>query len=94
VIYDMVGERGGVTHWEWTGKLDGQDYPVLGNEEVVTNAYTRVGDNAYEVVNKVNGRPTSTTRIAISADGKVMTVVSKVSAQGQSVVNTAIYEKR
>jgi hypothetical protein len=94
VTYDMVGERGGVTHWEWIGKLDGNDYALQGNEEVVTNAYSRIGDNGYEVVNKINGRTTSTTQIAISPDGKVMTVTSKVSAQGQSVVNTAIYEKR
>jgi hypothetical protein len=94
VTYDMVGERGGVTHWEWIGKLDGNDYALQGNEELVTNAYSRIGDNVYEVVNKVNGRATSATQIAISPDGKVMTVTSKVSAQGQSVVNTAIYEKR
>jgi hypothetical protein len=90
----MVAERGGVTHWEWTGKLDGNDYALQGNEELVTNAYSRTGDNVYEVVNKVNGRATSATQIAISPNGKVMTVTSKVSAQGQSVVNTAIYEKR
>src|SRR5215208_4791445 len=27
VIYDMVLPRGGITHLEWTGKLDGKDYP-------------------------------------------------------------------
>src|SRR5215510_6687555 len=43
VTYDMVGERGGVTHWEWTGKLDGQDYAMQGMEEVITNAYSRIG---------------------------------------------------
>src|SRR5207244_896618 len=41
VIYDMVGERGGTTHWEWMGRLDGKDYPLEGIEEVVTNAYSR-----------------------------------------------------
>src|SRR5262245_35756280 len=39
VTYDMVGERGGVTHWEWTGRVDGKDYALQGIEEVVTNAY-------------------------------------------------------
>ena len=28
VVYDMVRPRGGVTHMEWTGKLDGMDYAV------------------------------------------------------------------
>jgi hypothetical protein len=95
VTYDMVGERGGVTHWEWTGKLDGKDYALQGIEEVVTNAYSRTSDRAYEVVAKMDGRITGTTRIAISTDGKAMTVTSTASnAQGQKVVNTAVYKKR
>jgi len=86
VIYDMVGTRGGVTHWEWTGKLDGKDYPLHGVEEVITNAYSRVDDHSYSMVFKVDGRTTATTKITISPDGKTMTVTS-------SSLNTAIYRK-
>ena len=94
VIYDMVGTRGGVTHWEWTGKLDGKDYPLQGVEEVITNAYTRIDDHTYGVTFKVDGRTTTTTRIVISPDGKTMTVTSSgLNAQGQAVTNTAIYKK-
>src|SRR5687768_17504133 len=39
VVYDMVGVRGGVTHWEWTGRIDGKDYPLQGVEDVITYAY-------------------------------------------------------
>jgi len=95
VIYDMVGTRGGVTHWEWTGRWDGKDYALEGVEEVVTNAYSRIGDHTYSVVVKVDGRITTTTRIAISPDGTTMTATSTASnAQGQNVINTAIYHKR
>ena len=95
VTYDMVGKRGGVTHWEWMGTLDGKDYTLQGIEEVVTNAYRQVGDRAYEVIAKVDGRIITTTGIVISSDGKVMTVTSNVAnAQGQKVVNTAVYKKR
>jgi hypothetical protein len=90
VIYDMVGERGGVTHWEWMGRLDGKDYPLEGIEEIATNAYSRIGDRTYDVVSKINGRITTTTRISISMDGRTMTVTS-TTAKG---VNTAIYDKR
>jgi hypothetical protein len=86
VIYDMVGERGGVTHWEWMGRVDGKDYPLEGIEEVVTNAYSRIADRTYDLVFKVDGRITTTTRISISADGNTMTVTSPT--------NTAIYNKR
>ena len=87
VIYDMVGTRGGVTHWEWTGKLDGKDYPLEGVEEVITNAYSRINEGAYRVVFKVDGRTASTSTIAISPDGKTMTVTSSSS-------NTAVYTKQ
>jgi hypothetical protein len=86
VIYDMVGERGGVTHWEWTGRIDGKDYPLEGIEEVVTNAYSRISDRSYDLVFKVDGRTTSTTRISISPDGQTMTVTNGS--------NAAIYKRR
>jgi hypothetical protein len=95
VIYDMVGLRGGVTHLEWTGRLDGKDYALEGVEEVATNAYSRIDAHTYAVVTKVDGRITTNTKIAISADDKVMTVTSPaVNARGQTVTNTAIYEKQ
>src|SRR5215470_174706 len=68
VVYDMVGNRGGVTHWEWAGKLDGNDYPLEGVEEAVTNAYSRVDDRTYRVLFKLDGRTTTITTIAVSAD--------------------------
>src|SRR5947209_7515639 len=55
VIYDMVGTRGGVSHLEWTGRLDGNDYPVEGIDSVLTNAYTLLGDRSYRIVVKVEG---------------------------------------
>ena len=76
VIYDMVGTRGGVTHWEWTGKVDGHDYPLEGVDEFITNAYSQVGERIYSLVFKVDGRISTTSRITISSDGKTMTVTS------------------
>ena len=94
VVYDMIGTRGGVTHWEWTGRLDGKDYALEGVEEVVTNAYSRIDDRTFTIVSKVDGRPTGTTRIVVSPDRKIMTVTSPATnPQGQRVVNTAIYDK-
>ena len=86
VTYDMVGVRGGVTHWEWTGRLDGKDYALQGVEDVITNAYSQTGDRTYSVTAKLDGRVTTSTEIVISPDGKVMTVTSGG--------NTAIYTKQ
>jgi hypothetical protein len=87
VTYDMVGNRGGVTHWEWTGKLDGKDYPLEGVEEAITEAYSRVDDHTYRIAMKVDGRPATTTTVSLSPDGRTMTVTS-------SSTSTAIYTRR
>src|SRR5688572_15858953 len=73
VSYDMVGTRGGRAHWEWTGRLDGKDYPLQGIDDVVTNAYSRIDDHTYQSVSKIDGQTTTITRIKISTDGKTMT---------------------
>ena len=70
VIYDMIGTRGGVTHWEWTGHVDGKDYALEGVEEVVTNAYSRIDDHTYTVVAKLDGRATSTTPSVSECPGR------------------------
>lgn len=87
VTYDMVGNRGGVTRWEWTGRLDGKDYPLEGVEEAITEAYSRVDDHTYRIAMKVDGRPATTTTVSISPDGKTMTVTSSTSSH-------AVYTKR
>jgi len=77
VTYDLVRTRGGITHLEWSGKFDGRDYPIQGIDDyVVTNAYSRIDDRTYEVVQKVDGERASTARMAISPDGTTITTVT------------------
>jgi hypothetical protein len=80
VVYDMVGTRGGVTHWEWIGRMDGKDYPLEGVDEFITNAYAQTGDHTYSLVLKVDGRTTTTSKVVISADGRTMMVTSPASS--------------
>src|SRR6185436_4956496 len=95
VIYDMVGIRGGVIHLEWTGKLDGKDYPIQGMDEVITNAYTRVDDHTYDIVVKVDGNQAATARTVIAADGKSMaTTTTSRNAQGHTTTTTVVYERK
>ena len=86
IIDDLVRTRGGILHLEWTGKLDGLDYPVQGVEVVLTNAYRRVEDRIYELVQKLDGRVIATARLAISADSNVLTVVPTGSTQAATTV--------
>jgi hypothetical protein len=90
----MVGTRGGVAHWEWTGRFDGKDYPLQGIDDAVTNAYTRIDDYHYRIDAKLDGQLSTRTEIAISADGKTMTASNTVfSAQGQRQGTTLVWQR-
>jgi len=94
VVYDMVGVRGGVIHLEWSGKLDGNDYPVQGMDEVITNAYTKVDDRTFDIIVKVDGNKAATARTVIAPDGKSMTTTTMSrNAQGQTVKTVVVYER-
>jgi histidinol dehydrogenase len=94
VVYEMVRPRGGVTHLEWTGRFDGQDYAVQGVEESVTYAYRQVDARTYEVVTKVDGRVAATSRAVLSADGRsITTTTAGRDGRGEPVATVTVYEK-
>jgi len=94
VSYDMVGTRGGRTHIEWRGRLDGQDYPVQGVDYVMTNAYRPVDERSYEIAVKVDGRPVATTRVSISSDGATLTAVTVERDESRVVTTTTLYARQ
>ena len=94
VTYDMVHPRGGVTHLEWTGRLDGRDYPLQGIEENMTYAYAPAADGAWTVTVKVDGRIVARSTVTVSPDGRSMTTsTSGVNAAGRRVTTVTVYEK-
>jgi hypothetical protein len=90
VTYEMVGTRGGVSHLEWAGKLDGKDYPVEGIDSVLTNAYTLLSDRSYRIVVKVEGAIAETAVVEVSGDGKTLT--STTTRKGATTIS--VYEKQ
>jgi len=90
IIDDVVRSRGGILHLEWSGRLDGLDYPVQGVEVVLTDAYRRLDDRTWELVQKTDGAVAAAARLAISSDGKTITVVTS-SKTGSA---TTIYERQ
>ncbi len=90
IVDEMVRNRGGITHLEWTGKFDGNDYPVQGVELVLTNAYRRVDDRTYELIQKIDGEVVATSRLTMSPDGRTITTVNS----SKTASATTIYEKR
>jgi hypothetical protein len=106
VVYAAMGENVKITidgtdssgkpaHSEWTGKLDGKDYPVTGSLNTDTRALTKVNDRTVTFTEKQNGKVTFTGRIVVAADGKSRTVTSSgTDAKGNKVKGTAVYDKQ
>ena len=87
---DLVRIRGGVVHLEWTGKIDGGDYPVQGVEVFLTSAYRQLDDHTLELTQRLDGRIVVRARLVLSADGKAITTTT---TDGVTTATT-VYSKR
>ena len=93
---DATNPQGQPTHTETVGKFDGKDNPVTGAPTPnTTAAYKRSNGRTFEVMGKVDGKPTVTTRVVVSADGKTLTATQTgKNAQGENVNNVIVAEKQ
>ena len=93
---DGTNAQGQPTHTETVGAFDGKDNPVKGAAlPNTTTAYKRIDGRTFEAMGKVDGKPTVTTRVVISADGKTLTATQTgKNAQGQSVSNVIVADKQ
>jgi hypothetical protein len=93
---DGTDAQGKPTQTESVAKFDGQDVPVKGAPMPnSTVALKRIDARTFEVNSKVEGKPTTTTRVTISADGKTMTATQTgKTAQGETVNNVIIADKQ
>ena len=106
VVYEEVGDNvkvtvdgtdgaGKPTHTEWTGKLEGKDYPVTGDPNSDARSVKKVDDHTLVLTVKKDGKVTTTGRIVVAADGKSRTVTTtSTDANGKKVKNTAVYDKQ
>ena len=95
VTVDGVDADGKPTHNEWTGKLDGKDYPVTGDPTSDMRAYKMISDHSLELTVKNGGKTTVTGQVVVSADGKTRTVTVKgTDSMGMKMSSTAVYDKQ
>jgi len=96
VVSDGVNAQGQKTHDETVYKFDGHDYDVKGAPDPkTTRTYTRVDDHHYSYTTKVNGAITTTSRVAVTPDGKVRTItVTGRDAQGRVIRNFLVWTKQ
>src|SRR5262245_15689478 len=93
---DVVPASGETQHYECSGKFDGKDNPVKGNNpDADAMAFSKTDAHTYEVLTKKGGKATLTARIVVAADGKTRTTTQTgKNAQGQTVNITMFYEKQ
>lgn len=93
---DGTNTQGQPTHTETVTSFDGKDYPVKGARlPNTTNAQKRIDERTMEILAKVDGKPTVTTRAVVSADGKTMTATQTgTTPEGQAVKNVLVMEKQ
>jgi len=95
VTIDGTDPDGKPTHSEWTGKVDGKDYPVTGDPTSDTRSYKKINDNTLAFAGKKGGKVAISGRVTVSADGKTRTVtVSATDAAGKKVKGTTVYDKQ
>ncbi len=81
-------------HSEWTGKLDGKDYPITGDPTSDTRAFKTSGEKTIEITSKKDGKVSGTGTIVVAPDGKSRTVTTTMTnAKGEKVTTTAVYDK-
>jgi hypothetical protein len=90
---DTVEADGTLVHSEYTARLDGKDYPITGDPNRDTVAWTRAKPFITEGTGKKAGRPTNTFSMVIWGGGLLMTVTSTETRDGKVYENVAVYNK-
>jgi hypothetical protein len=95
VTIDGTDASGKPAHNEWTGKLDGKDYPVTGDPSSDARSYKQIDDHTLEFTIKKGGKVTITGRVVVSADGKTRTATANgTDPQGKKFKSTSVYDKQ
>ena len=93
---DVVPAKGETQHWESSGKFDGNDNPMTGNNpDGDTVAFSKIDARTYETVAKKGGQITLTARIVVAPGGKTrITTQTGKDSQGRTVHNTMFFERQ
>lgn len=94
-ITDGADADGKKIHTEITYTFDGKDYDYKGAPDAnSTRVYTRVDDHHYTYATKVNGLITTTSRVAVTPDGKTRTITTTGrDAQGRVIRNFSVWSR-
>jgi hypothetical protein len=91
-LHTGVAANGQPFRTEYTAGYDGKDYPVRGSSRYDTVSQKMMDPNNVDLVFRLRGEVTVTTRRTISPDGKRMTVVAEgANPDGRRFRNILVY---
>ena len=95
VVADRIEPDGTATHFEWTAKFDGKDYPVKGDPGRDVVSVRKIDDYTLEITNKKAGNVISLLRAVYAHDGKSRTeTTTGTNPQGQKIENVTVWSKQ
>lgn len=95
VVSNGLSPEGKPTHFEYSVKYDGKDYPVTGSPAVDSISARRIDANTIETTRKKNGVVVSSNTSSISKDGKTRTnIFHGKNAKGEPRTWTAIFDRQ
>jgi hypothetical protein len=95
LTYTRVGADGKESTVKTTFKYDGKDYPVTGSADFDALNAKRVDANTIDSTQKRMGKDVGTTKRTVSADGKTLTLDSKLTTpKGTDANMTLVYDRQ
>jgi hypothetical protein len=92
---DRVDAEGKATHGGYVSKFDGKDVAWEGNPDADMASAKKIDDNSYENTWKKGGKVTIVSKVAVSKDGKTLTVTQTgTDSTGSAVNNTSVYDRQ
>lgn len=95
LTWERVNADGTTSIVKVTFNYDGKEYPVTGSPNFDTISAKRIDANTIETTEKHMGKEVGTTRRAVSADGKTLTLNQRhISATGQEESTMMVYDRQ
>ncbi|MGH8173410.1 MAG: hypothetical protein ACREPX_09690 [Rhodanobacteraceae bacterium] len=95
VTWTRVGADGKESTVSTTFKYDGKDYPVTGSPDFDMISAKRTDAHTIESIQKRGGKDIGMTQRRISADGKTLTLATKMTtADGKAIDTTMVYDRK
>jgi hypothetical protein len=90
-----VGEGGKETTTQTTYKLNGKDYPSMGNPDFDSLSGMQIDTNTVEFTLKRAGKPVGKIRRAVSKDGQILTINFVITnANGVQTAALTVFDKQ